>query len=62
MERSNRINGMIVRENPCFEPRFDPFAGKCDVLDELGPLAARSTASIAMTGMPVSANRMLHRL
>jgi hypothetical protein len=53
---------MIILENPCFGPRFDPDADKCEVLDELKALVFYSTVSIALTATPVSANRKLHRV
>jgi transposase len=56
--RNRGLQRMIMRDNPCFEPRFDPCTRKCDVLAELGPLASHLDASIAATGMPVSCSQL----
>jgi hypothetical protein len=47
-----------MRENPC----FDRCVCNCDVLDELKAPAPRSTASLAMIGSSITANRMIHKL
>lgn len=51
------MKGVDVRENPCFDPRVGKY-----VLDDVGTLARHFTAPFALTGSPVSADRMLHRL
>jgi hypothetical protein len=52
------MKAMIMLENPY----FGLCVSNCDVLDELEALTRHSTASFAVIGQPVAADRMLHRL
>jgi hypothetical protein len=52
------MKAMIMLENPW----FGPCGGNRDALDELQAPARHSTASFAVIGHSVTADRMLHRL
>jgi hypothetical protein len=52
------MKAMVMLENPW----YGPCVGNCDALDEFQAPARNSTASFAVIGQPVAADRMLHRL